>query len=108
MSTGFQLAPHPIGRKFWEDLWLNNKTLSGAELNAKFSDWLHHSTHRRFGRYFFVHRAGILGTKAPFVVMFLGIKLGAMAYGVSRDKAAAVDCAAAYGMGGHMVSAVPQ
>ena len=108
MSSSFGLASHPIGIKFWTNLWKSNKSLSGSELHAKFSDWNYHQTHRRFARYFYLHRAGFLGVKAPFVVMFLGIKVFAMGYGVSRDRAAAVDCAAAYGQGGHMVAAVPK
>ncbi len=82
--------------------------MSSQELQTKFVDWLHHQTHRRFSRYFYVHRAGPLGVKAPFVVMFLGLKVGAMAYGVNRDRSAAVDCDLAYGQGGHMVAAVPK
>jgi hypothetical protein len=104
----FSLAPHPIGIKWWTNLWKTNKDLSGAELHAKFSDFVYHKTHRTIGRFFFPHRAGPLGVKAPLVVMFLGLKLGAMAYGAHRDRAAAVDVASAYGMGGHMVDAVPK
>ena len=101
-------AAHPIGFKFWTNLWASNKDLGGAQLNAKFADYTYHQTHRRLGRYFFLHRAGPLGSKAPFVVVFLAVKLGAMAYGAGRDRSAAVDCAAAYGQGGHMLSAVPK
>ena len=104
----FNLAAHPIGIKFWTQLWKENKDLTSSEVNAKFSDWTYHKTHRKLGRYFFMHRAGPLGSKAPFVVLFIALKLGAMAYGSGRDRAAAVDCAAAYGQGGHMLAAVPK
>ena len=108
MSSMFTFAPHPIGLKFWTRLWKSNKGVSFADGSMKFSDWIYHQTHRRFARYFYVHRAGPLGVKAPFVVMFLGLKVFAMGYGVSRDRAAAVDCAAAYGNAGHMLAAVPK
>jgi hypothetical protein len=104
----FNLAPHPIGIKFWTSLWKENKHLSSAELHVKLSDWLSHATHRQFGRYFYLHRAGPLGAVAFFVVAGAGVKLGAMAYGSSRDRAAAIDSSAAYGMGGHMLAAVPK
>ena len=108
MASLFNLAPHPIGIKFWTSLWKENKDLSTADVHAKFSDWTYHQTHRRFGRYFFLHRAGPLGVTAPLVLMFLAVKVAAMGYGASRDRAAAVECAAAYGQGGHMLAAVPK
>jgi hypothetical protein len=104
----FDLAAHPIGIKFWTNLWKTNKDLNFTQFQAKISEWTHLTVHRKFGRYFYAHRAGFLGVHAPFVAAFLMIKVGAMAYGSGRDRAAAVDCAAAYGMGGHMLDATPK
>merc|ERR1719335_1573856 len=52
-----------------------------------------------------LHRAGPLGVKAPLVVLFVGGKLGAMAYATYRDQEAAKQAAGAYGQGGFMTHA---
>lgn len=84
----FSLAPHPIGIKWWKNLWHANKDLSAVEMSAKLTDSAYHFTHRRFGKYFYTHRAGPLGMKAALVMMFVGVKLGAAIYSTRRDELA--------------------
>ena len=84
----FSLAPHPIGIKWWKNLWHANKDLSFTQATTKLTDSAYHFTHRRFGKYFYSHRAGPLGMKAAVVVMFVGVKLGSAIYGTRRDQLA--------------------
>ena len=84
----FSLAPHPIGIKWWKNLWTANKQLSFTDLTTKLTDSVYHFTHRNFGRYFYAHRSGPLGMKAAVVVLFGGVKLGSGIYGTRRDELA--------------------
>lgn len=93
----FSLAPHPIGIKWWKNLWHANKDLSATEMSAKLTDSAYHFTHRRFGKYFYSHRAGPLGMKAAVVVMFLGVKLVSGIYSTRRDELANKAQHVAYG-----------
>jgi len=93
----FSLAPHPIGIKWWKNLWHNNKDLSAKEMSAKLTDSAYHFTHRKLGRYFFSHRAGPLGMKAAIVMLFVGVKVGSGVYGTRRDELAKKAVNVAYG-----------
>ncbi len=84
----FSLAPHPIGIKWWKNLWHSNKDLSGSEMSAKLTDSAYHFTHRRYGKYFYTHRAGPLGMKAAVVVLFVGVKIASGIYATRRDELA--------------------
>ena len=84
----FSLAPHPIGIKWWKNLWHANKDLSFSQVSTKMTDSVYHFTHRNFGKYFYSHRAGPLGMKAAVVVMFAGVKIGSGIYGTRRDELA--------------------
>ena len=93
----FSLAAHPIGIKWWTGLWKNNKDLPAKEMSAKLTDSVYHYTHRRFGKYFYSHRAGPLGMKAVIVVMFLGVKVASGIYSTRRDQLANKAIDVAYG-----------
>lgn len=98
----FSLAAHPIGIKYWKNLWNANKDLSASQMSAKLSDSIYHYTHRRFGKYYYSHRAGPLGMKAAVVVMFVGVKLVSGIYSTRRDELAKKATHVAYdGPSGH-------
>merc|ERR1719453_102605 len=102
------LAPHPIGIKYWTGIWQNAKSLSVADaqaaMNSKFMLW----SHRNMGQYYYLHRAGRAGIKAPIVALFAGVKLFSMAYATYRDRECAVQVAGAYGQSGVNVNATPK
>mmetsp|Transcript_119975 Transcript_119975/g.188208 ORF Transcript_119975/g.188208 Transcript_119975/m.188208 type:complete len:107 (-) Transcript_119975:54-374(-) len=104
----FSLAPHPVGIKFYTSIWRANKDLPYSEIHAGFQNWYSHAFHRSFGKYFYNHRAGPVGTFAPLVVFGLGLKVFAMFYGTQRDLAAAEAAALAYGQSGYKVNPVPK
>jgi hypothetical protein len=93
----FSLAPHPIGIKWWKNLWHANKDLSSTELSSKITDSAYHTTHRRLGKYFYSHRAGPLGMKAAVVVLFVGVKVASAIYSTRRDELAEKAVNVAYG-----------
>ena len=100
----FDLASHPIGIKYYTGFWARNKGLTLAEAQKKMSETFYMWSHRRFGSYYFLHRAGRGGMKAPIVVLGLSGKLFSMAYATYRDQEAAIQCSAAYGQGGIMAA----
>merc|ERR1712217_860883 len=69
------LAPHPVGIKFWTSIWRANKDLPYSEIHTRFQNWYGHAFHRSYGKYFFQHRAGPLGTFAPLVVGAVSLKI---------------------------------
>eukprot|EP00419_Tripos_fusus_P055526 CAMPEP_0172798880 /NCGR_PEP_ID=MMETSP1075-20121228/1463_1 /TAXON_ID=2916 /ORGANISM="Ceratium fusus, Strain PA161109" /LENGTH=119 /DNA_ID=CAMNT_0013636441 /DNA_START=33 /DNA_END=390 /DNA_ORIENTATION=+ len=102
------LAPHPVGIKFWTGLWKDNKDLPYAEIHKKFQNWYGHTFQRNFGRYFYAHRCGMLGSFAPMVVFMLGFKVACMYACTLRDLGAAQETAAAYGQAGYKTNPVPK
>eukprot|EP00747_Dinoflagellata_sp_TGD_P183418 gnl/TRDRNA2_/TRDRNA2_38288_c0_seq1.p1 gnl/TRDRNA2_/TRDRNA2_38288_c0~~gnl/TRDRNA2_/TRDRNA2_38288_c0_seq1.p1 ORF type:complete len:121 (+),score=26.69 gnl/TRDRNA2_/TRDRNA2_38288_c0_seq1:45-365(+) len=104
----FSLASHPVGIKFYTSLWRENKDLPYSQIHAKFSNWYTHAFHRSFGKYYYAHRAGPVGTFAPMVMMAVSVKVAVMFYGTLRDINAAQDAAKAYGQGGYKVAATPK
>jgi len=101
-------APHPIGIKYWTNIWRANKDLPYAEIHTNYQRTFQYFFHRKFGRYYYVHRAGTLGTLAPIAVGFLGFKALLMVYGIGRDRDAAIQAAAAYGQGGYKCNPIPK
>mmetsp|Transcript_34157 Transcript_34157/g.51525 ORF Transcript_34157/g.51525 Transcript_34157/m.51525 type:complete len:107 (+) Transcript_34157:56-376(+) len=102
------LPPHPVGVKFWTSLWRENKDLPYSEVHTKFQNWYSVAFHRKFGRYFYAHRAGKLGITAPLVVFAVGFKVATMYYGTLRDLGAAEESAKAYGTGGYKCNPTPK
>eukprot|EP00811_Abedinium_folium_P015733 NODE_24686_length_614_cov_5.983573.p4 GENE.NODE_24686_length_614_cov_5.983573~~NODE_24686_length_614_cov_5.983573.p4 ORF type:complete len:108 (+),score=37.46 NODE_24686_length_614_cov_5.983573:85-408(+) len=106
--SNMSLAPHPVGVKFWTSIWRKNKDLPFPEVHANFQSWYAQAFHRRFGRYFYAHRAGPMGTVAPIVVFFGLFKVATMYYGTMRDMTAAEEAARAYGQGGYKTNPTPK
>jgi len=102
------LAPHPIGIKYWTNLWKTNKDLSFVEIHTKMEKSFQYGFHRKFGRFFYMHRAGTFGSLAPLAVGGLGFKLFLMWYGAGRDREAALSAASAYGQGGYKCNPTPK
>mmetsp|Transcript_18915 Transcript_18915/g.34177 ORF Transcript_18915/g.34177 Transcript_18915/m.34177 type:complete len:107 (+) Transcript_18915:84-404(+) len=102
------LAAHPIGVKFWTSIWRENKDLPYSEIHAKFQRWAGTAAQRNFGKYFYPHRAGPVGTFAPLVMFMAGFKIAIMYYGTMRDSKAAEIAAGAYGQGGYKNNPVPK
>merc|ERR1719282_1993686 len=104
----FSLAPHPIGIKYWTNLWKEVKDKPYSEVHANFQNWYYQTFRGRFGRYYYRHRAGPMGAFAPIVVGCFVFKVGAMYYGALRDSSAAVEAGKAYGQGGYKCNPVPK
>eukprot|EP00929_Paragymnodinium_shiwhaense_P058373 TRINITY_DN2921_c0_g1_i1.p1 TRINITY_DN2921_c0_g1~~TRINITY_DN2921_c0_g1_i1.p1 ORF type:complete len:106 (-),score=28.61 TRINITY_DN2921_c0_g1_i1:157-474(-) len=102
------LAPHPVGIKFWTNIWHQCKDKPFHEVHANFQNWYGHAFHRNFGKYFYAHRAGRMGIFAPMVTFLVGFKVVTMYYGTMRDLNAAQDAANAYGQGGYKTNPVPK
>merc|ERR1719265_1275250 len=94
LAMSFSLQSHPVGIKFWTSIWRNNKDLPYSEVHKNFQNWYSHSFHRTFGKYFYAHRAGAMGTWAPLVVGAVGFKVAIMYYGTLRDLGGANAAAA--------------
>lgn len=107
MSSG-GLAPHPIGIKFWKNIWGSIKDRPYNAVHADFQRWYGLAFHRTFGRYFQRHRAGPMGAAAPIVIGGFSLKFLCMYYGAYRDNNAAIAAAAAYGQGGYKCAPVPK
>lgn len=93
----FSLAAHPIGIKWWKNLWHANKDLSASQMSTKLTDSAYHFTHRRLGKYFYSHRSGPLGMKAAVVLLFVGVKVVSGIYSTRRDELAKKANNVAYG-----------
>merc|ERR1711972_853448 len=107
-AMSMSLAPHPVGIKFWTSIWRANKDLPYSEIHSKFQNWYGHAFHRSYGKYFYQHRAGPMGTFAPLVIGMVSLKIVSMYYGTLRDLGAAENAAAAYGQGGYKCNPTPK
>ena len=117
------LAPHPIGIKYWTNIWKGIADVPystgpqvGAQAQAvqrlgaheQFANWYGLKFQRTVGRYFLPHRAGPMGALAPMVMAGVGLKVFSMYYGSMRDSHAAQSVAEAYGTGGYKVEPTPK
>merc|ERR1711976_1139550 len=102
------LPPHPIGIKFWTNIWHESKDIPFSQVHAKFQNWYSHAFHRNLGKYFYAHRAGPIGIFAPLVTFMVGFKVITMYYGTMRDINAATAAASAYGQGCFKTTSVPK
>ncbi|CAD7963034.1 unnamed protein product [Amoebophrya sp. A25] len=104
----FSLEPHPIGVKYWTNIWKESKDVPFAEAHSKFQSWYQNKFYKSFGRFYYRHRAGSLGALAPLVVGGLAFKFVSSYYGILRDNAAAIEAGKAYGQGGYKSNPVPK
>jgi hypothetical protein len=96
------LKAHPIGIKFYTNLWRANKDLTMGELNLKFREAFYLQANRKIGHLFCKVRRGPYGAFGAFATLGLSTKFVTGLSGAERDRQAAMVAYEAYGQGNVM------
>eukprot|EP00392_Amoebophrya_sp_AT5.2_P008966 g8994.t1 len=78
----FSLAPHPIGIKYWSNIWKTCKDEKFEVVHGKFQNWYQNKFYKSFGRYCMERPGGKWPT--------------------------AIEAGKAYGQGGYKANPVPK